>query len=114
GPIDATRSAVSELVGGDRLDLHELVRVTQNRDAEQRARSVVVTEVAADDVPGSQQVLPLCRGDIDRRFDHIRQPGSGGGEGGAQIGHHLLGLAGDVAYGDDGIVLIDRTGTGRE
>jgi hypothetical protein len=45
------------------------VRVTERRDAEQRARHIVFAEVSADGVPREDEILPVGTGNVDGRLD---------------------------------------------
>ncbi len=45
--------------------LNQLVPVAQDRDPQQRARRIVVTEVPPHHLPGGKQILTALTGDVD-------------------------------------------------
>ena len=96
--------------GSDRLDLNELMGVTQHRDTQQCAGWVVVTKVAPDHTPGRVQIFAAVADDVDGGFDHVGQFCLGGLQRDAQVGHDALGLTGDIPDGDDDSVLVEGTG----
>src|SRR5947209_13675552 len=50
--------------GSDRLDLNELMGVTQHRDTQQCAGWVVVTKVVSDHTPGRLQIFAATADDV--------------------------------------------------
>src|ERR671934_86215 len=49
----------------DRLDLHELLRIAEQRDAEERARRAGRTEAVGDDVPRPDELRAVARDHVD-------------------------------------------------
>ena len=72
------------------------------------------TEVAADNLPSGQKVLPILRGDVDRGFHNIGEFRSGGVECDREICHDLLGLADDITDRHGLSFGVERTSAGSE
>src|SRR5438093_13739865 len=67
----------------DRLDLHQLLRVPEERDAEQRARGA--TQLRVDDVPDGDEVGTFVGDDVNRRLEEVLRPRVRLGEGEEQV-----------------------------
>jgi hypothetical protein len=65
----------------DRLYLDELLAIAQNRHADESAGGVVVTEVAADDLPCSEQIGLVVARNVDGCFDHVLEASAGSVQG---------------------------------
>jgi hypothetical protein len=57
----------------------------------------VVTEVAADHLPRSEQIPPIGARNVDRRLHDVLEASACGAQGDPKVCHHLLGLAGNVS-----------------
>src|SRR4029453_5137303 len=62
----------------DRLDLDQLARVAERRDAEERARRSCGREALLDDAPDPHELGAIRRRDVDRRLQHLVDPGTCG------------------------------------
>ena len=62
---------------GNRFDLDKLIRKTENRDAKQCARRVVVAETARNFVPRHNEIIATAGGNEDRRFEHVTHRSAG-------------------------------------
>lgn len=97
---------------GDRFDLDKLSLVAEDRDAEQGARRIMVTEPGTHHVPGGHEVSLLGARHIHGRPNHVSELGSGSLERYLQVVHHLVGLANNVTWRNDLIFGVDRARAG--
>ena len=98
----------------DRLDLHQLVTITERGNAEQRARRIVLPERSPDNLPCGHQVAAVAGGDVDGRLQHVGQRCARRRQRFGEIGHDLLRLAPDIAHADHRLVHIERARAGGE
>ena len=96
--------------GGDGLDLDQLAWVAQDRNAEQRARHVVIGEDGGDLVPGGDQIAAVAAGDVDGGLEHVPDRHARLLQRGPQVGEGMAHLRGHVAGRGDVALLIDRAG----
>ena len=94
----------------DGLDLHELVPIAQHGHAEEGAGSLVVFEVAVDNLPGRDLILPLGGRHVHRCLHDVGQLRPGRGRRLAITCSAWLAVSGC----DDGTLLVEGAGTGGE
>src|SRR5699024_3330060 len=94
-----------------RIDLHELIVITQRGHPQQGAGRIVLTHAGPHHLPGRHQILLAGTGHIHRGPHHIGQPRAGLGQGGGQVVHDLAGLPGHIANGHRHAPHIQRTST---
>jgi hypothetical protein len=74
----------------------------------------VVTEVAADDLPCSEQIGLVVARNLDGCFDHVLEASVGSVQGDPKVCHHLLGLPRNVCYRHSLAGFVERARSGRE
>ena len=99
---------------GDGFDLHQLARVAEHGHAEQRARSVMITEGGFHDLPGRDEIGPPGRGHEHGGLEHIGESGAASGQGGTEIDHGHPGLRPDIVAADDAAAFVQRARAGGE
>jgi hypothetical protein len=63
--------------GGDRVDLDELVLVAEDRDAEKRARRIMLAEGVSDGLPRRSEIGLIGGSYVDGALDHVAEVGPG-------------------------------------
>ena len=74
----------------------------------------MVTEGGSDDSPSRDEIGLPWGSDEDGRLHDVGELRAATLQSRAEVGHHLMGLAGDIANGDSVAVNVQRTGTSGE
>jgi predicted ABC-type transport system involved in lysophospholipase L1 biosynthesis ATPase subunit len=98
----------------DCLYLDKLIGVTEDSDAEQRARHVMIAEGVGYLIPGSKEIVAVAACDVDSRLEHIPHHRARLLQGSMQVAERLAHLRSDVSGSNDSPVLIERAGTRSE